>query len=139
MALQVSSLPVRPATTSVAVAAASQFRCPRCAGELAGSATEYSCAPCAERYPIRDGIIDFRCGRRDYYFNPVPRPAMQELIAGAADVPWDDTVRRFLGSVRAVKSWIDNVAVSGRYSWKLFLELPPGARLLDLGCGLGNL
>jgi SAM-dependent methyltransferase len=119
--------------------AASYFRCPRCAGELSGSATEYSCARCAEQYPIRDGIIDFRCGRHDYYFNPVPRPAMQELLSRAPAAAWDDTVRQFLSFVRLVPSWIDNVSVAGRYSWKLFLELPPSARFLDFGCGLGNL
>jgi ubiquinone/menaquinone biosynthesis C-methylase UbiE len=35
--------------------------------------------------------------------------------------------------------WVDNLVVNGRYSWKLLLELPPEARVLDLGCGLGNL
>ncbi len=45
----------------------------------------------------------------------------------------------FLSDVRNNPDWLDNLAGDGRYSWKIFLDLPPQARVLDLGCGLGNL
>lgn len=98
-----------------------------------------TCEACGVAYPIRDGIHDFRCQRHDYYFNPVPRDKMNDLVRRAPDVEWDETVRGFLRHVRNVPDWVDNVAVNGRYAWKLFLELAPGSRFLDFGCGLGNL
>jgi SAM-dependent methyltransferase/aminoglycoside phosphotransferase (APT) family kinase protein len=64
---------------------------------------------------------------------------MSRLNHDAPNVPWEVTVRHFLRFVKNVPDWIDNVAVNGRYAWKLFLDLPPSARILDFGCGLGNL
>jgi SAM-dependent methyltransferase/aminoglycoside phosphotransferase len=116
-----------------------RFRCPRCGGSLSETLTGLECAPCALRYPVREGIVDFRLARHDYYFNPVPRAEMHALIRDASLVAWDATVRRFLRFVRNVPDWIDNVAVNGRYAWKLFLDLPSDGRFLDFGCGLGNL
>jgi ubiquinone/menaquinone biosynthesis C-methylase UbiE len=116
-----------------------EFRCPRCRGPLRARDKVSRCDACNADYPVRDGIHDFRCGRHDYYFNPVPRAAMAALIDDAKVVPWDETVRRFMGFVSNVPGWTDNVEVNARYAWKLFLELPPRSRFLDLGCGLGNL
>jgi SAM-dependent methyltransferase len=126
-------------TTRAAEALDARFRCPRCNGPLNDTRSALRCKACDASYPVREGVLDFRCGRHDYYFNPVPRQEMAQLIRDAGSVPWDDTVRRFLRHVRKVPAWIDNVAVNGRYAWKLFLELRPESRVLDLGCGLGNL
>ena len=115
------------------------FRCPRCCGGIRIREAVAQCTSCSAEYAIRDGIHDFRCGRHDYYFNPVPRRDMAALIDAAPDVSWDDTVRGFMGHISNVPGWTDNVEVNARYAWKLFLDLPPGARFLDLGCGLGNL
>jgi len=115
------------------------FACPACGGAIARQSEHAVCAGCAARYPISQGIFDFRQYRRDYYFNPVPRGEMANLIQEAGSVPWDATVHRFLRSVKNPGQWIDNLVVNGRYSWKILLELPPDARVLDLGCGLGNL
>src|SRR5687768_4395026 len=127
-------------TAEIPTARAGQaFRCPRCAGELGEVAEELICARCDQRFPRRDGIIDFRLARRDYYFNPVPRAEMADLIREAPTVSWDASVRRFLRFVRTVPGWVDNVSTNGRYAWKLFLDLPPRGRFLDFGCGLGSL
>ncbi|WP_256998754.1 methyltransferase domain-containing protein [Nitrosococcus oceani] len=113
--------------------------CPRCAGAIVANDTELGCVACGASYPIRDGIIDFRCHRHDYYFNPLSREAMGELTREAHHVPWANTVRRFLRGVRQNPDWLDNLVADGRYAWKLLLRLPPNAHVLDLGCGLGNL
>lgn len=115
------------------------FCCPRCGGALREESARLTCESCAKDYPIVDGIVDFRCRRHDYYFNPVPREEMAELVRQARTTSWDATVRRFLSFVKDVSGWTDNIAVNGRYAWKLLLELPPGSRFLDFGCGLGNL
>jgi SAM-dependent methyltransferase/aminoglycoside phosphotransferase (APT) family kinase protein len=116
-----------------------QLRCPRCKGELARQADALRCTGCSATYSIEDGIADLRCERRDYYFNPVPRPEMNQLIADAEHEPWSRTVRRFLHHVKDNPDWLDDLVVDARYAWKLFLDLPAGARVLELGCGLGNL
>lgn len=53
--------------------------------------------------------------------------------------PWYKTIRRFMGHVRHNPDWLDNLTADGRYAWKLLLNMPPDGRMLDLGCGLGNL
>lgn len=115
------------------------FICPTCSTPLSSRSGSLECPKCASRFDIRDGIVDLRSRRHDYYFNPVSRPEMQRIIEQASTRPWDDTVRDFLRFVRDVPTWTDNVTVNGRYSWKLFLDLPPEGRFLDFGCGLGNL
>lgn len=90
-----------------------------------------------QHYAVNDGIVDLRC--KDYYFNPVARPAMTELTQRAAQVPWGHTVRAFLQHVHYDPEWLDKIASDGRYAWKLLLDLKPDATVLDLDCGLGNL
>lgn len=116
-----------------------RFRCPNCGGPLSLAHDILSCAPCGHTFPVCDGIVDLRWHRRDYYFNPVPRPEMATLVSNASSVPWDETVRGFLRFVKNPSDWVDNVAVNGRYAWKLMLALPEQGRFLDFGCGLGNL
>src|SRR5690606_26785691 len=113
--------------------------CPACLGELGSVRDGLQCARCNALYPVIDGIADLRRGRKDYYFNPVARPAMQAIIRDAAEAHWARAIRRFMAEVNYNPDWLDNLVADGRYAWKLFLELPPDARVLDLGCGLGNL
>src|SRR5207248_10528492 len=99
------------------------WRCPRCLTVLGAAENELKCLRCNTAYAKRDGIVDLRCRRHDYYFNPVPRQEMAALVRQAADATWDESVARFLRHVRKVGDWVDNIAVNGRYAWKLFLEL----------------
>src|SRR5713101_9628416 len=54
------------------------FCCPQCKSALFRANSALHCSACANVYPINEGIFDFRCHRKNYYFNPVPRPAMAE-------------------------------------------------------------
>ena len=116
------------------------FSCPKCRGTLLQTTSQWRCDGCQSEYPIRDGIHDFRCARWDYYFNPVPRKEMTDIIDDSRKgQPWYKTIRRFMGHVRNNPDWLDNLTADGRYAWKLLLNMPPDGRMLDLGCGLGNL
>ena len=64
---------------------------------------------------------------------------MAEIIADVGEQTWSRAVRRFMAEVNLNEDWLDNLVVDGRYAWKLFLNLPENATVLDLGCGLGNL
>jgi ubiquinone/menaquinone biosynthesis C-methylase UbiE/aminoglycoside phosphotransferase (APT) family kinase protein len=57
----------------------------------------------------------------------------------AVSHPWERTIHLFLDGVKQNPDWFDDLVVDGRYAWKLLLRLPENARVLDLGCGLGNL
>jgi len=120
-------------------AADCSLNCPDCLAKLERRANELECTGCSKSYPFEDGIADLRLGRKDYYFNPVPRPQMAEIIADVNPRHWARAVRRFIKEVGYNRDWIDNLVVDGRYAWKLFLQMPPGGTVLDLGCGLGNL
>jgi SAM-dependent methyltransferase len=128
-----------PASVEAASESGSGLICPQCRGVLRAFHANLACDGCAKDYPIIAGIVDLRCHRRDYYFNPVPPNEMEDLLKAISSVPWDESVRRFLRSVKNVPEWIDNVEVDGRYAWKVLLDLPQNARILDFGCGLGNL
>jgi len=119
----------------------SDFRCPRCKAELLVKTAEQElcCSGCGAPYSVRNGIFDFRYQRMDYYFNPVPRVAMAELIKDASYESWPRIIWRFMEYVNYNPDWLNNLISDGRYTWKLFLELPPDTKFLDLGCGLGNL
>lgn len=128
-----------PANTQVRFALRDDLACPRCAGPVRDAEAGLVCTACGATYPVRDGIADFRCHRYDYYFNPVPRAEMEALTRDAQFQPWGKTIHSFLERVGQNPDWFDDLVVDGRYAWKLFLRLPENARVLDLGCGLGNL
>lgn len=128
-----------PTNTQERDAVRDDLACPRCAGPVRDAASGLVCTACGAIYPVRDGIADFRCHRHDYYFNPVPRAEMEVLTRDAQFQSWEKTIHRFLERVGQNPDWFDDLVVDGRYAWKLFLRLPKNARVLDLGCGLGNL
>ena len=64
---------------------------------------------------------------------------MQALTAKIQHGDWWEVIAGFLEAVSYNPDWLDNLLAASRYSWKLFLDLPDDAVVLDLGCGLGNL
>lgn len=131
------SAPILSKTTSEPQRA--DLCCPRCLDRMQVLHESAECRGCGVTYRVDGGIIDLRAHRNDYYFNPVPREEMRRLTSSGRTQPWFITIRRFLEAVRHNPDWLDNLVADGRYAWKLFLRLPPDSRVLDLGCGLGNL
>lgn len=115
------------------------FSCPNCGSDVELQPSGVVCGQCKHTFPVNDDIVDFRLGRKDYYFNPIPREEMRKLNSGYSPDRWNETVRQFLSFAPSKGGWIDNLVVDGRYAWKVFLDLAPGLKMLDLGCGLGNL
>lgn len=113
--------------------------CPKCKTSLQMEGASIHCKDCDFKGESKDGIFDLRSGRLDYYFNPVPKPLMNELVESTDHKTWAGTIRSFMSSVGNNPDWLDNLVVDGRYAWKMFLNLPENAAVLDLGCGLGNL
>lgn len=114
------------------------LRCPICQGSLEDKESSISCTGCGQRYQYDNGIPDLRVSRFDYYFNPIPKARMRALSEALSAETWSPSVREFL-KLAPHPSWLDNIAVQGRYAWKLLMDLPPGGRVLDIGCGLGAL
>jgi SAM-dependent methyltransferase/aminoglycoside phosphotransferase (APT) family kinase protein len=116
-----------------------ELRCPKCLGDLDPGDGAVACGECGTSYPVSDGMFDLRCGRHDYYFNPLPPQEMEQLVRGMTRENWSATIRSFVARASGGAAWLDNLVVDGRYAWKLLLDLNRDTVLLDLGCGLGNL
>lgn len=114
------------------------LRCPACQSRLVGQDAAIHCTSCGKAFGYDNGIPDLRLSRMDYYFNPIPRERMREMSEALDAENWVSTVREFVRLTRN-PSWVDNVAVQGRYAWKLLMDLPSQGRALDIGCGLGAL
>lgn len=128
-----------PANAQMCHSLRNDFACPRCAGPLRNDESGFVCTSCGATYSIRDGIVDFRCHGHDYYFNPVPRAEMEALTRDDQLQPREKPVRHVLERAAQNPEWPADLVADGRYAWKLLLRLPNNARVLDVGCGLGNL
>lgn len=117
-----------------------EFGCPNCANKLLSESGYLRCNNCEISYPIKDEIIDLRCHRYDYYFNPVSSLDMEKLTREMTSDNWPETIRIFLKRMKYLNTgWLDNLIVDGRYAWKFLLNLTSDTIMLDVGCGLGNL
>src|SRR5688572_20328787 len=90
-----------------------RLHCPRNGTSLRFQGSGFLSQDGKNLYPLDDGIIDLRCNRRDYYFNPVPRGAMGTLTVEAKHLPWSRTIRRFMGHVNCNPDWLDNLVADG--------------------------
>lgn len=116
-----------------------EFRCPQCAGTLTAGTDSLHCVQCNATYRIENGILDLRCSRQQYYFNPLSKSEMEKLIGQLTPDHWPATIRAFIERAKNPKAILDNLVIDGRYAWKVFLNLTPKTVMLDFGCGLGNL
>jgi SAM-dependent methyltransferase len=98
--------------------------CPNCAGALASASEALTCAGCGARYPIADGVPDLR----------LPSDARTEVVrefyseAPFPGYPPHDNLSSL--HARAARS---------EFARLLFDAVPGDARVLELGCGTGQM
>ncbi len=114
------------------------LRCPCCKSGLEFSEQAIQCNSCGQNYSWLNDIPDLRVLRRDYYCDHIPRKAMGELCKNLSLENWAQSIRHFVSLTEDNPDWIDNLVTDGRYAWKLLLTMPGDAKILDIGCGLGN-
>lgn len=110
-----------------------QLVCPTCKTILAHENGCLTCLGCAARFPLREGIPSFT--ERDFYWNEIPRPEMQQVLQVAQTQGWHTAVYDVLDP--AGSEVHATVGDERRADWKYFLPLNRESRALDLGCGWG--
>lgn len=104
--------------------------CPLCGGHLALAGDALACAACVRRYPIQDGIAqlfvpnEWDASKRDV--TPLVKTFYEEHPFPNYDA--FDSVQSFLEKARR-----------GVFARLLDEQLPPGVRILEAGCGTGQL
>ena len=117
--------------------ALAKLRCPRCAAALQEDDGALACRGCAARYPLEQGIVDFRQAGAS-----APRSGLAvtpQAIAALSAETWVDAIRDLLAGRDDMTERLEELTAAGRTAWKGFLDLKPGGRLLVQGCGYGNL
>ncbi len=106
------------------------LRCPRCSGKIQHQGSGLLCADCAEHYDIDDGIPLMFCpndwaeGTRDVteevkaFYEETPFPNYDDFDSTAS---------------------LAQKARQGRFARLLDEQVPPGARIIECGCGTGQL
>ena len=124
--------------------------CPLCKGQLATGTNHYACDPCDTRYPIVEGIPDFR-------IYPDPYISIEDDIAKGRRVAeamrgrsFEEWIRYYSNLTSDVPSHMADrfiayaIAAEERGRWLLesshdVREVVTGGALLDVGCGSGIL
>jgi SAM-dependent methyltransferase len=118
-------------------AVAGDLRCPRCSAPIRKAGEILICARCDARYPIEQGVLDFRVHDRVAQ-NPGLDISPRILASLSAD-NWSLTIRELVSDRDDVMEKVEDLTSAGRAAWKGFLDLSDGGKLLVLGCGYGNL
>lgn len=115
--------------------------CPDCAASLQTDAHgDLRCSGCSALWPMVDGVR-WLGRRQDHYHADVPEAVMRAML----DAATPDTLRRrfaaMLRDLPAERAWFysHNAFAGARAAAQLLLPLGPQSRVLDLGCGWGNL
>ncbi len=112
------------------------FVCPQCRGSLKADAGALTCGACRARWPVTDGVPDFR-PVRDRYWGEVPEELMDRLLAACRQKGWHEAVKEFFKE--RDPGYYEYLTDKRRANWSYLVSLPRTARILDAGCGWGAL
>ncbi len=117
-----------------------EYCCPCCLGELQADSGGVTCGQCRKVYRERDGIPLF-AENKEFYYGELPQEKMALLIKEAAEKGWQPAFQELLKLLpEHKKAEISQYAMDGtRAAWKYLLDLKPGGKALDFGCGWSNI
>ncbi|MGE5280064.1 MAG: methyltransferase domain-containing protein [Deltaproteobacteria bacterium] len=112
------------------------FACPACRAALKRDGQGLVCASCSVRWPVQDGVADFR-RERDRYWGEYPPQVMDRLLEACRQRGWLAAVKDFFGE--RDPGYYEYLTDKRRANWTYLVSLPRTARVLDVGCGWGAL
>lgn len=104
--------------------------CPRCGGGLEPDAERLVCSGCATSYPVTDGIPQL--------FAPNEWPEGADDVTDVVRAFYEETPFPNYEEFDSVASLVQK-ARAGRFAKLLDDQIPPGSRVLECGCGTGQL
>ena len=117
----------------------SMYRCPVCSGSDLRLDTEALwCVACGIKYPVTCGVPDFTQSP-DFYWGELDRSVIRELLVSSNK--FDDSLEHLLNTrFPQLKAYLWHYATNRcRAGWKYLAPFPAGGRVLDFGCGWGEL
>lgn len=122
--------------------------CPRCRSEVRRSAAAYACASCGERYPIVEGIPDFRIAPDPYIDLEGDRVKARHLAERARSLDLEGLVRHYFeitpevppALARKYARAVLETSPARARRWLSVLDAPepgPNDGILEIGCGSG--
>ncbi|HKS05492.1 MAG TPA: methyltransferase domain-containing protein [Gemmatimonadaceae bacterium] len=122
------------------------FVCPRCHGTLTRTNDAYTCEPCNARYPIVEGIPDFRVFPDPWIGLEDDRAKGARVAAMTQNADFEGTVRAYWSITpdtpkELAERYVQHVVRAKERSREWLDTLPPARTgpWLELGCGTGDL
>jgi SAM-dependent methyltransferase len=109
------------------------LQCPSCHGDLSDNPSFLLCSSCRRQFPIIGGIPDLTCFGTDTEpgdFNRTQAAYEAALHDRTAESDYEERIVRIYGTKTCLlaRSWAEEI-----------VKLPPPVRVLDYGCGTGQL
>jgi len=114
----------------------SDFVCPSCRAPLKRESEALVCVSCHARFPVQDGVPDFRLVR-DRYWGEYPPETMDRLLDECRRKGWRDGLRDFFKTLNP--GYYEYLTDEKRSHWSYLFSLSKEAKVLDAGCGWGLL
>ena len=115
------------------------LRCPVCNSSLVFADGSFSCSKCGANYKIVEGIVCFTEFDDAQYIKDVDFLRFEDLEQINLIIS-SERVESAKATIKEQYSFLYNYLFQqGRADWKFYIDLDEKSKILDLGCGWGNI